>query len=170
MTLWMPVMGSETVTPPRRDARGGRRDRSNLTAKIAEIAERDGILSVFSAFFAVMSIAPRRFSWPQVLVAAPSPCVSAASRLGIGSAAFARRKVTKGLAFSLARCGNRERSLIVGPASGDGPGGEEVPAAGDMMTITARGVGMTQRRMREPPGQPRDSCCQIQWFPHSGTS
>ena len=54
MTLWMPVMGSETVTPPRRDARGGRRDRSNLTAKIAEIAERDGILFVFSALLAVM--------------------------------------------------------------------------------------------------------------------
>jgi len=43
-------MSRETVTPPRRDARG-RRNRSNLTAKIAEIAERNGILS---AFFAVM--------------------------------------------------------------------------------------------------------------------
>ena len=50
MLLGMPTRGREAVTPRHRDARGGRRNPSYLTAKYAKIAEVQGIL----VFFAVM--------------------------------------------------------------------------------------------------------------------
>jgi hypothetical protein len=36
-----------------------------------------------------------------------------------------------------------------------------------MTTDIAKAVGMTQRRLLEPPGQPMVSCCPIECIPHS---
>jgi RHS repeat-associated protein len=66
-----------------------------------------------------------------------------------------------GIDFSSGRCEKCECSLIVGPVSGDGPGREEVPRVRVMTTDKATGAGMTQRRLIEPPDQPRDFFCQI---------
>ena len=78
------------------------------------------------------------------------------------------KKETKRLAFSFAWCEEHGCSRIVGPASGDGLGGEEMSWTRIMTTDIGTGAGMTQRRLIEPPGQPRESCCPIECIPHSG--
>jgi hypothetical protein len=85
MTLWIPTPGRETVTPQRRDARGGHRNRTNLNAENTEIAEQKNPLrtSANRCASAVDLPSPRLVLWTPVHdYAAFLPTWSAGPRRG----------------------------------------------------------------------------------------